>query len=345
MNENYRQYMLAQLKELLSTTSMIGYYERITEYLLGELRDLGYSPRTLNNGGIVVEAGGLGNPIVIAAHADEIGLVVRYIRDDGKLACFGQPGVFGPYVNCTNVRIITRNDKVYTGILHKIEASLHVADSDNILVSPELHKNMVVSIDEKVACKADVLALGIRTGDIVSVEPNTVFTDSGFIKSRYLDNNAAVAILLTYLKFLKDENMTPGRKVYAFFTMYEERGLGARCGIPDDAVELMSIDVGCVSAVTESKEDKVFIGVWDSRMPYNREIVTKLAETAEKHGIDYALDVFWPGYGSDGIAALEAGYDVKCSLIGPGVLGTHTYERTHIDALVNTYKLLKAYLT
>ena len=49
-------------------------------------------------------------------------------------------------------------------------------------------------------------------------------------------------------------------------------------------------------------------------------------------------------YSSDVDAALHAGYDVKHSLIGPGVYASHGYERTHIDGLTATFDLLVAYL-
>jgi len=344
MEEFLKSYMLDQLKKLLGITSMIGYNAPITEYLLNELNAMGYAPRALNKGGIILEAGGSGNAIVVAAHADEIGLVVRKIRDDGKLMVVSVVGMLGPYCNCTNVKIITRGEKVYTGILHRIEASLHTSDREKRLEASDIDKNMVVSIDEDVSCAADVRALGIRPGDIVAVEPDTVFTDSGYIKSRYIDDNAAVAILLTYLKYIRDEKVIPSRKVYAFFTMFEEKGFGSTTGVPEDAEEMMSIDIGCVSDTTEAGEHKVSICAWDAVIPYHRGTVTKLIETAEKNGIDYAIDVYYPGYGSDTSIALLNGSDVRGSLIGPGVLGTHAYERTHTDALVNTYRLLRDYL-
>ena len=55
------------------------------------------------------------------------------------------------------------------------------------------------------------------------------------------------------------------------------------------------------------------------------------------------MDIY-PHYGSDASAALRAGYDVRAALIGPGVDASHSYERTHISAIVNTMKLLTQYV-
>ena len=51
--------------------------------------------------------------------------------------------------------------------------------------------------------KEDVEKLGILNGDIVAYDPKVVVTDSGFIKSRFLDDKASVAILVNILKMLK----------------------------------------------------------------------------------------------------------------------------------------------
>jgi putative aminopeptidase FrvX len=56
------------------------------------------------------------------------------------------------------------------------------------------------------------------------------------------------------------------------------------------------------------------------------------------------VDIY-PFYGSDASAAMRAGHDVPAALIGPGVHASHSLERTHTDGLVNTAKLIIAYLT
>jgi putative aminopeptidase FrvX len=55
------------------------------------------------------------------------------------------------------------------------------------------------------------------------------------------------------------------------------------------------------------------------------------------------VDVY-PYYGSDVEATLRSGVDIRHGLIGPGVYASHGYERSHIDGVYNTLKLLCGYL-
>ena len=68
-----------------------------------------------------------------------------------------------------------------------------------------------------------------------------------------------------------------------------------------------------------------------------------LVKAAIKEKADYAIDVY-PFYGSDVEAALSAGFDIKHGLIGSGVYASHGYERSHIDGVFNTMKVIKGYL-
>ena len=53
---------------------------------------------------------------------------------------------------------------------------------------------------------------------------------------------------------------------------------------------------------------------------------------------------FYPHYGSDVEATLGAGNDVRHGLIGAGVYASHGYERSHLDGVLSTIKVLKGYL-
>ena len=55
------------------------------------------------------------------------------------------------------------------------------------------------------------------------------------------------------------------------------------------------------------------------------------------------MDVY-PHYGSDVEATLSAGSDIRHGLIGAGVYASHGYERSHIDGVHSTLKVLKGYL-
>lgn len=115
-------------------------------------------------------------------------------------------------------------------------------------------------------------------------------------------------------------------------------------GIPEDAVELLGIDMGCVGEGLEGSETRVSIVARDNYGPYNNAVVTRLIQLGMENGIDFAVDCY-SGYISDVAVALIAGRDVRHGLIGPGVYASHSYERTNLRAVEETIKLLCAYLT
>ena len=103
------------------------------------------------------------------------------------------------------------------------------------------------------------------------------------------------------------------------------------------------MDMGCVGAGLQCTERQVSICAKDSGGPYSYSVVGGLIEAAKKTGADYAVDVY-PHYGSDVEATLRGGYDIRHGLIGAGVYASHGYERSHIDGVFNTLKLLCGYL-
>ena len=103
------------------------------------------------------------------------------------------------------------------------------------------------------------------------------------------------------------------------------------------------MDMGCVGNGLSCTERQVSICAKDSGGPYSYEVVGKLIDAAKKNGADYAVDVY-PHYGSDVEATLRAGYDVAHGLIGAGVYASHGYERSHIEGVYNTLKVLCGYL-
>ena len=176
-------------------------------------------------------------------------------------------------------------------------------------------------------------------GDIVAFDTRTVVTDSGYIKSRFLDDKLSVAAILGFAKLLKDENITPERKIYLHITVYEEVGHGAAAVPFEGITEVLSVDMGCIGDGLSCTEKQVSICAKDSGGPYNYEMTARLIDAAEKTGASYAVDIY-PHYGSDAEATLRAGHDFRHGLIGPGVYSSHGYERSHTDGVMNTIKLL-----
>ena len=342
MKKQYQDYMLEQLQAIMAIDSPSGYTKDIQDYMNAELTRLGYKPENPIKGGIRAHLGGEGEPIMLMAHVDTLGAMVDCVKSDGRLMVSRIGGLQACNTETMNVKVKTRFDGEYEGTIQIANASAHV-NPDLATAKRDFMSNMEVVLDEDVRSADDVAKLGIRAGDIVAVEPRLTITSKGYIKSRFLDDKASAAVLLALAKMIADENITLKRSIWISFTVYEEVGHGACHGIPDGIVEMMSVDMGCVGETMTCTEKQVSICAKDGGGPYNYEVTTALLKAAIDNKIDYAIDVYH-AYSSDVDAALHAGYDVKHSLIGPGVYASHGYERTHIDGLTATFDLLVAYL-
>lgn len=340
--ERYIDYIVAQAQQLLAIDSPSGYGERVTEYLLEELRGMGVKAERTVKGGVLAELGGGDgeNGILLEAHCDTLGAMVHQIKDSGRLKLTPVGGMRPENAEAENCRIITKEGKIYEGTCQLVNASVHVNDEYAV---KRTWDNVEVVIDEPVRSREDVRALGIMNGDYICFEPRTRVTQSGYIKSRFLDDKISAAILLGYAKYLKESNTTPKRRVYAHFTIFEEVGHGAAASCPAGVTEVWSVDMGCVGEGLACTEHEVSICAKDSGGPYSYEVVSRMVEVAKKHGLGFAVDIY-PHYGSDVEATLAAGNDVRHGLIGPGVYASHGYERTHRDGVRNTFDLLRYYI-
>ena len=339
--QKYIDYAVERAKELLAIDSPTGYTEHVVKRLCHIVSDLGYTPVVTEKGNVFVTVGGEGNPICLAAHVDTLGGMVAEIKSDGRLRLTNIGGMNPNNAEAENVHIHTRDGDIYEGTFQLINASIHV--NGNYSKTERNYDTCEVVLDRDVHTASDVAALGIAVGDIVAFEPRTRVTAEGYIKSRFLDDKLSVGILLGYARYLKEENVTPERMIYQHITVFEEVGHGGAASIPEGVTEVISVDMGCVGDGLACEETQVSICAKDSHGPYHYDVVTGLIAAAKREELDFAVDVY-PHYGSDADVALTAGYDVRHGLIGAGVYASHGYERSHVDGVKNTFKLLCAYL-
>lgn len=339
--EKYMDYMMEQLQNLLSIDSPSGFTEKVTDYLFEEYTRLGYHPQKTKKGGVLTDLGGEGNAVLTMAHVDTLGAMVAEIKDNGRLKLTNVGGLNANNVETENCRIYTLDGKIYEGTVQLMDASIHV--NGKYQETERTFDSVEVLLDAPVSSKEDVKKLGISNGSFVCLDPRTHITESGYIKSRFLDDKLSTAILLGYAKYVKDEKINLPRKVYHHITVFEEIGHGACASVPADVEELLSVDMGCVGQGLECTERQVSICVKDSHGPYHMDVVKQLIQIAQVNEIDFAADVY-PHYGSDADAALMAGIDARHGLIGPGVYASHGYERSHKDGVAATLQLLLAYL-
>ena len=341
--KKYVDYIVEETKKILAIDSPSGFTKEVADYVMEEYRALGYEPQLTVKGGVLVAMGGKKkkDAVMLEAHIDTLGAMVTEIKGNGRLKVSPIGGMNANNAEAENCRVYTRFSGKYEGTFQLNNASIHVNGDYN--EEKRKYDAMEVVLDEKVKSKEDVEKLGIMAGDVVCFDPRTVVTDSGYIKSRFLDDKLSVGILLGYAKYLKEEKVEPERMIYHHVTVYEEVGHGGAASIPDGVTEVISVDMGCVGAGLSCDETQVSICAKDSRGPYNYDVVTGLIKAAKENDIDFAVDVY-PYYGSDADVALTAGYDIRHGLIGSGVYASHGYERSHKDGVKNTFKLICAYL-
>lgn len=336
-------YVLDMTLELLNIPSPVGYTTEAMERIETELDELGVQYSITRKGAILAYISGEDNNYkkMISAHVDTLGAMVKKIKANGRLELVNLGGVNWGGVEGENILVHTIDGDSIEGTIVPTKSSVHIY-GDTAREMARNSSTMEVRLDESVYNKVDVEQLGIRVGDFVSFEPRTVITESGYIKSRFLDDKLCIAQVLGYIKYLKDNNLKPRNGLYIYFSNYEEIGHGISV-IPDDMDEFIALDIGLVGEDALGDEKKVSISAKDNKTPYDYEVRVALMEAAEINGIGYTVDVY-NRYGSDASAALLQGFDFKCACIGPSVDSSHHYERTHIDGVIETIKLLIAYL-
>ena len=341
--ETYANYAWEQTAALLAIDSPSGYTARAAQWVKEAFEDLGFPACITTKGGVIADLGGkkADDGLLLAAHADTLGGMVAQVKGNGRLRIDKLGGMNPNNAEAENVRVYTRDGKVYEGTLQLCNASVHV--NPDYSSATRSWNNTEVVLDEDVKSADDARKLGIQVGDIVCFDPRTRRTASGYLKSRFLDDKLSVGILLGFAKYLADNKITPMRRTWVHVTVYEEVGHGGSGSVPAGVTEAISVDMGCVGDGLNCTERQVSICAKDSGGPYNYEVVGKLMEAAKKTGADYAVDVY-PMYGSDVEATLRAGFDIRHGLIGAGVYASHGYERSHIDGVYNTLKVLCGYL-
>ena len=339
----YADYSWEQTAALLAIDSPSGYTKAAAEWVKATFENLGFKAEITVKGGVIIDLGGKNadDGLLLEAHADTLGAMVAQIKGDGRLKLTNLGGMNPNNAEAENVRVYTRSGKVIEGTCQLCNASVHV-NGDYSSAKRDWNSVEIV-LDENVNSAKDTRELGIEVGDIVCFDPRTRRTASGYLKSRFLDDKLSVGILLGFAKYLADNKIEPARRVWAHVTVYEEVGHGGCASVPAGITEAISVDMGCVGAGLQCTERQVSICAKDSGGPYSYEVVGKLIEAAKKTGADYAVDIY-PFYGSDVEATLRSGVDIRHGLIGAGVYASHGYERSHIDGVMNTLKVLCGYL-
>ena len=231
------QQTIDYLKKLTSIPSPTGFTREVAGYLVEELERLGYSPIRTNKGGVNVIVKGKDDHKhrVVTAHVDTLGAMVRAVKSDGRLKMAKIGGYPWNMIEGENCLVhVASTGKTVSGTILIHQTSTHVYKDAGTAERTE--DNMEVRLDAKVRCEKETRDLGIDVGDFISFDPRTIITETGFIKSRFLDDKVSAAILLDLLRKYKEENIELPQTTHFMFSVFEEVGHGANSNLPKEAV-------------------------------------------------------------------------------------------------------------
>jgi len=341
IDQTYLQDFLVSLLDIPSPTGLTEEAIRYLEKSLSQFQ--GVQLQRTNKGALLVTLPGERDdaPRAISAHVDTLGAMVKEVKANGRLQLTRIGGLIWNSVETEGCTVFAADGRRVRGSLLLNKASGHVYGAE-VVDSKREDSSMEIRLDARTTSAEETRALGIEVGDFVAFDTR-VELNNGFIRSRFLDDKACVAAVVSTVKTLHDAGLKPAQKTYLYFTNHEEVGHGGATGLPEDTVELVVNDMAAIGDTQTSDEFHVSICVKDGGGPYDHALSTRLRKLADQYEIPYKVDIY-TYYGSDGTAYWRAGGNAAVALIGPGIDASHNYERTHIDSLVGNVRWNLAYL-
>ena len=286
-----------------------GYEGRVRKILVDKFKLIARSVETDQMGSVIADIGGPDDSptIMLSAHMDEVGLMVKNITEEGYIK-FQQLGGWLDQA-IVNQRWIILNDKKdilgVTGI-----KTVHVMtqeDRKKIFDAKDLFIDVGAPSRDYV-----VNNLGISPGDpIVPFSPFSVLNDGDLLLGKAWDDRAGLALMVKVIEEIQSSNSEKVNSVFAVGTVQEEVGLrGATTSSymvdPDIGINLeagVAADFPGIS-MNESQEKIGFgptIFLHDSSMIPNLKLRDFVSQVAESEGISLQFNVL-TGYGQDGSA-------------------------------------------
>lgn len=336
-------YTAGLLCRLLETPSPSGYTDGIVHLMSAELGALGIPFELTRRGAIRANLKGRESSPdrAVVAHLDTLGAMVRFLKDNGRLAVKMIGHWSARFAEGARVTVFT-DERAFRGTILPLKASGHTFNTE-IDTQPVSWDNLEIRLDEKVRNADDLLALGVAVGDIVAIDPMPEITESGFINSRHLDDKAGVAAVMGAAKAILDAERALPVDCHLLFTISEEVGSGCSAVLHGDVAEMVTVDNGTQAPGQCSSEFGATIAMGDSTGPFDYHLTRHMIGLCRRHAIPYQRDVF-RYYRSDSASAVEAGNDIRTALVTFGVDASHGYERTHKDAIASVAGLLAHYM-
>ncbi len=287
--------MKSLLEKLSNAHGISGYEGGVRELIKKEVESYVDELKTDNLGNLITIKKGKSPSVMIAAHMDEIGLMVKYIDDEGFLRFAKVGGWFDQTLVNQRVLLHTKKGTV-TGVIGS--KPVHVMKTEDKKKAIETGD---MFIDVGASSKDEATAMGVEPGVTASLDQKLAVLSNDRVTGKAFDNRAGGAVLITALQQIAGMKLT---SVMGVFTVQEEVGLkGARTSAfglnPDVGIALDTCIPGDHPGIKKT-DSAVEIGKGPSITVMDaggRGVITHprvlewLCETAKAKGIPYQMDV------------------------------------------------------
>ncbi|MFH1569368.1 MAG: M20/M25/M40 family metallo-hydrolase [Gemmatimonadota bacterium] len=343
-----RQRLLDSLDPLLLAHAPPGGEGEVNRVLRSLLGSGGDALREDRAGNLVIHVPGRSSdaPIAVAAHQDEIAMIIKRVEENGRLRVQPLGGLHPWAIGESPVEVLTGQGSL-RGVLSIGAKHVSRESPAGAIKEGEALTWEKMWVETKLDAK-ELAAAGVRVGRrvVIARERKASWRLGGdrFVCGYNLDCRGGLAILVEVARQLAAE--PPARDVYLVASSEEEIGgqgaLYTAAQLPADT--LIAVDVAPVAEEYQTRNtgDPVLL-CRDSQGVYHQGIIDRLAALSGGLGFGVQLAVV-TSYGSDASIARARGAVARSALLGYPGDNTHGYEICSIDGLVNTARLLLAYL-
>jgi tetrahedral aminopeptidase len=331
------------LKELTEAHGVSGQEDAIRKIALRELSGLGDCTTDRIGNVICVRRGGGPKKLLIAAHMDEIGFVVKFIDDDGFIRVHPLGGWSPRQMNSQRVVIGTASGPIYGILMYESKPKHMLTDAE------EREGQKIERFFLDVGLSGEEAKKKIRLGDPVTMDRQ--FLQLGkHLTCKTMDDRAGLFVMIEALKSARSNEVD----VYAVATVQEEIGLrgAAAAGssvAPDIAVALdvtLANDIpgiGQADRVTKLGAGTA-IKFLDGSLISHPKVFNHFLALAEKHKINHQIEVL-PVGGTDAGAIQRLHGGIPSFTLSIPTRYVHTVNETvHEDDVQASIDLLARYI-
>jgi len=334
-------YDLPLLQEVTETSGVPGYEDRVRTVVRRELEPDVDRVRTDAMGNVVGTIEGGDTEVVVAAHMDEIGFMVRHVTEEGFVQVDALGGWDPRVLKAQRVTIHTDDGDV-PGLIGS--APPHTLDEEQLEADPEVED---VHID--LGLDAEDAQERVSRGDLVTLEQTTERVGD-HVTGKALDDRVCLFTMLEAAKRIDDPDVT----IHFAATVQEEVGIrGAQTlGFDLDPDLAVALDVTVANDVPDFEPgdyvtelgEGTAIKLKDSSVITNPKVHSRMEEVAETEDVEYQLEVL-PAGGTDTAGFQRARGAIPVGAISVPTRYLHTVtESAHVEDIAATIDLLTAFL-